>query len=280
MRKCAKIAGTGRKTILRATKPADNKKLILQFMKIGIIIQARLGSTRLPRKILKQFYGDKTLLETVIANLQRVEGAKVIVATSVNPNNDELESFLKDRGITIFRGSEDDVLSRFIGAAEKDEVDGIVRICSDNPFLDWHGVAALIEKAKTSDADYIGYRINDTPSIKTHFGFWGEFVTLNALKRVAATTEEKNAHEHVTIHIYTHPDAYKCEWIECPAFLQGRNDIRLTVDNIEDFENAQKAYSTLYEANPDFGLEDVVKYIDANVDLRESMKKMIENNQK
>jgi len=249
-------------------------------MKIGIIIQARLGSTRLPRKILKQFYGGKTLLETVISNLQRVEGAKVIVATSINPNNDELESFLKERGITVFRGSEDDVLSRFIGAAEENKVDGIVRICSDNPFLDWHGVADLIEKAKISNADYIGYRINDTPSIKTHFGFWGEFVMLRALKRVAATTEEKPAHEHVTIHIYTHPDEYMCEWIECPAFLQGRNDIRLTVDNIEDFENAQKAYSTLYEANHNFGLEDVVKYIDANDDLRESMKKMIENNQK
>ena len=249
-------------------------------MKIGIIIQARLGSTRLPRKILKQFYGSKTLLETVIANLQRVEGAKVIVATSINPNNDELESFLKDRGVIIFRGPEDDVLSRFIGAAEENKVDGIVRICSDNPFLDWHGVADLIEKAKTSDADYIGYRINDTPSIKTHFGFWGEYVTLNALKRVAATTEEKPAHEHVTIHIYTHLDEYKCEWIECPSFLQGRNDIRLTVDNIEDFENAQRAYATLYDANPDFGLEDVVEYIDSNVDLRESMKKMIENNQK
>lgn len=249
-------------------------------MNIGIIIQARLGSTRLPRKILKQFYGGKTLLETVIANLQRVDGAKVIIATSVNPNNDELESFLKERGITVFRGSEDDVLSRFIGAAEENNVDGIVRICSDNPFLDWHGVAALIEKAKTSDADYIGYRINDTPSIKTHFGFWGEFVTLKALKRVAATTDEKPAHEHVTIHIYTHPDEYKCEWIECPSFLQGRNDIRLTVDNIEDFENAQRAYATLYDANPVFGLDDVVKYIDSNEDLRESMKQMIENNQK
>lgn len=249
-------------------------------MNIGIIIQARLGSTRLPRKILKQFYGGKTLLETVIANLQRVEGAKVIVATSVNPNNDELESFLKERGITVFRGSEDDVLSRFIGAAEDNNVDGIIRICSDNPFLDWHCVAALIERAKTSDADYIGYRINDTPSIKTHFGFWGEFVTLKALKRVAATTDEKPAHEHVTIHIYTHPDEYKCEWIECPSFLQGRNDIRLTVDNIEDFENAQRAYATLYDANPVFGLDDVVKYIDSNEDLRESMKQMIENNQK
>ena len=249
-------------------------------MNIGIIIQARLGSTRLPGKILKEFYGGKTLLETVIHNLQRIKNAKIIVATSVNPNNDKLESFLNNRDITVFRGSEDDVLCRFIGAAEANSVDGIIRICSDNPFLDWHGVAALIDKAKNSNADYIGYRINNTPSIKTHFGFWGEFVTLDALKRVASTTDEKPAHEHVTIHIYSHPDEYNCEWIECPDFLQGRNDIRLTVDNPEDFENAQKAYVYLYESNSDFNLKDVVDYIDSHKELQESMKNMISNNQK
>lgn len=249
-------------------------------MNIGIILQARLGSTRLPGKILKDFFREKTLLETVISNLQKVKNAKIIVATSVNPNNDKLESFLKERDITVFRGSEDDVLSRFIGAAEENNIDGIVRICSDNPFLDWHGVETLIDKAKNSEADYIGYRINNTPSIKTHFGFWGEFVKLDALKRVAATTDEKAAHEHVTIHLYTHPDEYKCEWIECPSFLQGRNDIRLTVDNPEDFENAQKAYATLYMKNPDFGLEDVVEYINSNEQLQKSMIEMIEKNQK
>lgn len=239
-----------------------------------------MGSTRLPRKILREFYKGQTLLETVINNLKKVEGAKIIVATSVNPNNDELVTFLQERGISVFRGSENDVLSRFIGAAEENEVDGIVRICSDNPFLDWHGVANLVEKAQTSDADYIGYRINNTPSIKTHFGFWGEYVTLKALKRVAESTDEQPAHEHVTIHIYTHPEEYKCGWIECPGYLQGREDIRLTVDNAEDFENAQKVYAALEESNPDFGLEEVVKYIDTHADLKESMKKMIANNKK
>lgn len=247
---------------------------------IATIIQARLGSTRLPRKILREFYDGMTLLETVINNLSKVKDTPIIVATSVNPNNDELETFLTERGITVFRGSEDDVLSRFIGAAEANGVSGIVRICSDNPFLDWHGVAELIDKAQASNADYIGYRINDTPSIKTHFGFWGEYVTLAALKRVAATTDDKPAHEHVTIHIYTHPEEYKCEWIDCPDFLQGRNDIRLTVDNPEDFENAQGVFKALYESNPDFGLADVVKYIDEHGELLASMKQMIDNNKK
>lgn len=249
-------------------------------MRFGIIIQARMGSTRLPRKILREFYKGKTLIETVIGNLQKVNGVKLIVATSVNHNNDELVDFLETKGITVYRGEENDVLNRFIRAAEANNIDSIIRICSDNPFLDWHGVANLIEKAKTSDADYIGYRINDTPSIKTHFGFWGEYVTLAALKRVEATTNEQRAREHVTIHIYTHPEEYKIEWIECPDFLQGRNDIRLTVDNLEDFENAQRVYMTLLEKNPDFGLLDVVNYIDKQPELRNSMIKMIDNNKK
>ena len=249
-------------------------------MKFGIIIQARMGSTRLPRKILREFYKGRTLIETVIGNLQKVDGVKLIVATSVNPNNDELVDFLETKGITVYRGEENDVLDRFVRAAEANDIDSIIRICSDNPFLDWHGVAGLVEKAKTSDADYIGYRINDTPSIKTHFGFWGEYVTLAALKRVQATTNEQQAHEHVTIHIYSHPEEYKCEWIQSPDYLQGRNDIRLTVDNAEDFENAQMVYSTLYEKNPNFGLLDVVDYIDKHPELRNSMKKMIDNNKK
>ena len=176
-------------------------------MNICIIIQARMGSTRLPGKILKQFYEGKTLLETLLDNLHKVAGAKVIVATSVNEYNDQLETFLLEKGELVYRGSENDVLDRFIKAAEANEVDGIVRICSDNPFMDWHGVAALVEKAQQSDADYIGFRINDTPSILTHFGFWGEFVTLDALKRVYSTPAlGPPANAHVTFHVTHNPD--------------------------------------------------------------------------
>lgn len=110
-------------------------------MNVGIIIQARMGSTRLPGKILKKFDGEKTLLETLLENLHKVSGVKVIVATSVNANNDQLENFLLEKGEFVYRGSESDVLDRFIQAAEINHVDGIVRICSDNPF--WIGMAFL-----------------------------------------------------------------------------------------------------------------------------------------
>ena len=240
-----------------------------------------MGSTRLPGKILKQFYDGKTLLETLLENLHKVADAKVIVATSINENNDQLETFLKEKGELVFRGSENDVLDRFIKAAEANDVDGIVRICSDNPFLDWRGVLELIERAKTSDADYIGFCINNKPSILTHFGFWGEFVRLSALKRVEQTTEEDTpAHEHVTFHIYNHPDKYKCEWIAGPKFLQGRDDIRLTIDTAEDFDNALKVYSDLKSKYGDFSLKDIVVYLDSHMEIKQSMISNIYNNRK
>lgn len=250
-------------------------------MNIGIIIQARMGSTRLPGKILKPFYGGKTLLETLLDNLEKVEGVKVIIATSINENNDQLEAFLHKKGKLVFRGSENDVLDRFIKAAEANNVDGIVRICSDNPFMDWHGVTQLVEKAKTSDADYIGFRINRKPSILTHFGFWGEFVRLTALKRVAETTAKGTpAHEHVTYHLYTHPNEYKCEWISGPDFLEGRDDIRLTIDTSDDLVNALKVYSDLKEQDENFTLKNVVEYLDSHADIKQSMMKNIKQNKK
>ena len=250
-------------------------------MNIGIIIQARMGSTRLPGKILKPFYKGQTLLETLLNNLHKVEGVRVIVATSENENNDQLEAFLIKNGELVFRGSENDVLDRFIKASEKYNIEGIVRICSDNPFLDWRGVAQLIEKTKTSDADYIGFLINEKPSILTHFGFWGEFVKLSALKRVAATTDEGSpAHEHVTYHVYNHPNEYKCEWITAPEFLQGRNDIRLTIDTQEDLKNALQVYADLKSQNENFTLQDVVAYLDSHEEIKKSMISNIFHNKK
>lgn len=248
---------------------------------IGIIIQARMGSTRLPGKILRKFYGDKTLIEILLDTLHRTKLPKVIVATSVNSDNDILETFLTKKGELVYRGSENDVLDRFIKAAIANQIDGIIRICSDNPFLDYTGIYQLVQKAKSCDADYIGFRINGKPSIQSHFGFWGEYVSLKALMKVASTTESNSpAHEHVTIHIYSHPEEFKCEWIECPDFLQGRNDIRLTIDTIEDFINAQTVYSAIKQTNNNFSLEDIVAYLNIHEELTQSMLYNISNNSK
>ena len=250
-------------------------------MKNGIIVQARMGSTRLPGKILRPFFKEKVLLDILLDNLHKVSNTKVIVATSDNSNDDALVSYLEKRGELYFRGSENDVLSRFISAAEEFDVDGIVRICSDNPFLDYNGVSKLLEKSEMTDADYIGYMINNKPSIKTHFGFWGEYVKLSALKKAYKETEVgSNAHEHVTIHIYNHPNEFKCDWIQCPDYLQNRTDIRLTIDTQEDMQNAQMVYACLREENENFTLKNVIDYLDKHKEITAIMKKNIINNLK
>lgn len=250
-------------------------------MNIGIIVQARLGSTRLPGKLLLPFADGKTLLEFVLDCFSGVNNVDVIVATSVNSNNDPLEEFLKKRGYLVFRGDEEDVLERFIGAAEVYGLDGIIRICSDNPFLDVDAINSLLSSAsETPDCDYIGFWINGKPSILTHFGFWGEYVSLKALKKVREITNEKPAHEHVTYYVYQHEDIFKCKWLKAPSFLEGRNDIRLTIDTLEDLENARALHSSLLASVGNYNLKDIVDYLDAHSELTDSMVRIIDENRK
>ncbi len=249
-------------------------------MKIGFIIQARLGSTRLPGKILLPFYEGKTILDIVINNLRQIKGTSLVVATSESAANDALVEFLDSRNIDVYRGSEDDVLERFIRTAKEYEIDGIVRICSDNPFLDMKDMRYLVEEANRNDVDYIGFKINDMPSIKTHFGFWGEFVKLSALEKVTSLTDDKLYHEHVTNYIYTHPDDFKINWLMTPLTLNGRSDIRLTVDTVDDFQVAQEIYASIKNQNPSFTISDVVNCLDCHPELLKKMKNQIEKNSK
>lgn len=249
-------------------------------LNIGVIVQARLGSTRLPRKILLPFYEEKCMLDVLLNTLHRLNNVKVIVATTINMENDELVTYLEQRGELVFRGSESDVLDRFIQAADKNNINGIIRVCSDSPFMDIEGLQVLIETAYNNpSADYIGYKINDMPSIKTHFGFWGEFVTLDALKRVSSI-EDGSAHEHVTIYVYSHPELFNCVWIKSPYFLEGRDDIRLTVDTLQDLNNAKEVYLNCMQLDNCFSLRDVINYVDSHNYLISSMKQIIENNKK
>lgn len=246
----------------------------------GVIIQARLGSTRLPNKILKPFYQEKTILSIIIDKIKSIAGVKVVLATTDLKRDDELADVANAHDILYFRGSEQDVLKRFICAAEFHNIDRVIRVCSDNPFIDVDGLSLLIRTALRSDCDYIGFTINELPSIKTHFGFWAEYVTLDALKKVDALPFDKIAHEHVTIAVYGNPSLFNCQWIACPDFLQGRNDIRLTIDTIDDFSNAQKIYSELYSSHSEIKLEDVVNYLDAHPELKQSMINIITQNSK
>lgn len=249
-------------------------------MKTAFLVQARMGSTRLPHKVLRPFYNNKCILDLLVNKLNQIADTSIIIATSVGLENDVIEKFCKERNIVCFRGEENDVLKRFIDAAEANGVDRIIRICSDNPFLELNSIKKLVEVAKNSDAEYISFNINGIPSIKTHFGFWTEYVSLDALKKVQRLTDEKLYHEHVTNYIYSNPEIFKIEWIEGPACLKGRSNIRLTIDTLEDFANAQNVYVELCKVNPYPTIADVVSYLDEHPDTYNVMVQQININSK
>ncbi len=247
---------------------------------ITFMIQARAGSTRLPNKVLLPFFQGKSILDLLIEKLQHVPNTQIVVATSCDPQNERIDSITQKYGVGCFHGSENDVLQRFIDAAEYFYANKLIRICSDNPFLELDSIIQLVKFAETSSKDYISFNIDGKPSIKTHYGFWTEYVTLRALKQVALMTDDPLYHEHVTNYIYSHPDMFSIGWIKGPRELEGHDHIRLTTDTKEDFDSVRSIYSDLCKENPFPTIAQIVSYLDAHKEYYGAMEKQIVKNSK
>lgn len=257
-------------------------------MKPIIIIQARTGSTRLPQKMIKPFWGDKTVLDILLERLKTIEKkfvADIIVATSDNPNDDAIEKIGRTHNVKIFRGSENDVLQRFIDAAETYQADKIIRVCADNVFLDTEALTSLAALLETSDYDYISYKTkDDKPSILTHYGFLAEGVKLSALKDVVEKTSESIFHEHVTNRIHSAQDLYKVKLYPIDDVIPGLEDhpdLRLTLDTQDDFIIQQKIYDDLISMKSALTPHEIMKYLDEeHPEYYGTMRKTIKANTK
>jgi spore coat polysaccharide biosynthesis protein SpsF (cytidylyltransferase family) len=246
-------------------------------LKLGIIIQARLGSTRMPRKVLREFADSKSILKILTDNLKSALDYPIIVATTTNSADDAIVEFCRINNLEVYRGSESDVLSRFIEIAEKFEFTHCIRVCSDNPFIYPHDVKQLIAIAEENpDLDYVSFRIAEKPSILTHFGFWTELASVAAL-RIAADSGDVFYYEHVTNYIYSHPDNFKIQWIDADTSLFKPNEIRLTVDQEEDFRIAQDVYKN---CKTDLSPENIVRFVNDNPVYKKQMTDQINRNTK
>lgn len=252
-----------------------------EMNKLGIIIQARTGSSRLPQKMILPFYDGKGILDILLSRL-RTAGFEdqIIVATTANGRDDVISEIANHNNVRCYRGDEDDVLMRFIGAAKEYGISQIVRICADNPFLDMSALKKLIELGSKSDYDYLSFCTSaNLPTIKTHFGFWAEYTTLAALEKVACHTNDAFHHEHVTIYIYTHPNEFKIKLLQIDNTLESKT-IRLTIDTLTDFQIQQDIFKDIFEKKPNFALLDVVDYLDKHPSLYEVMNREIDQNKK
>lgn len=250
-------------------------------MKDGIIIQARTGSTRLPNKILLPFYGKQTILNILIGNIRKHCPDKCIVlATTTRKQDDILEQAALDAGISCYRGSEDNVLNRFIGAAKAFGLDRFIRVCSDNPFLCTDTFSEMFQQHTLQPADYIGYGFaNGTPTIKSHLGLFAELTTTDALQRVELATQEKLYIEHVTIYMYTHPQQFAVRLLPLPAHLEGRFDLRFTLDTPEDFALLSSLYAT-FAQSADRSIGALLQLVEGNAEYRDRMLLNIASNEK
>ena len=251
-------------------------------MEISIIIQARVGSTRLPSKIIQPFYGEETIADIIIQKLLKLPNVGVILAIPSTKENDILSDIADKYKINCFRGDENNVLKRFVDAATLVKAQYVVRVCSDNPFLNIESIQNMLNLLKRNGYkdDYISYKINDTPSIKTHYGFWAEVVSVRALSRVAEMTSDKLYTEHVTNFIYEHPEDFKITLTDASGTIDGYNDIRLTIDTEEDFENGRAVYARVYDKIKSPSIKDVLECVSCDAKIKEMMKVQIIKNTK
>lgn len=225
---------------------------------IGIIIQARTGSTRLPGKVLLHlpYHTETTVLEQVI---RRCEASKladtVIVATTTNPSDDKIVDIAKKMNIGVFRGDEKDVLSRYYHAAREFSIDTIVRITSDCPCIDPNVIDMVIRAYLDSDVDYVSNTLDRTfPR-----GQDVEVFSFECLEKAYFNATKEFEREHVTPYMYMNPPSEcKVMNVSAPSNLADPT-IRITLDTEEDYALLCSVYDYLYPKNELFGLEDIIR---------------------
>lgn len=218
-----------------------------------IILQARLASRRLPGKALASI-GARSMLGHCIARLRISGAAPVMLATTENAEDDALAAVAECYGIKVFRGAEDDVLSRFLLAAQSVGARHVVRATADNPAIDIGGPARVLRELVASQADHV---IEDG----LPYGAAVEAVTVDALARAAARATSAHDREHVTPMIRRDRAHFVSVMIPAPANVW-RPDTRLTVDTADDLRFMGRLAACLDGWRHEPELPDILALID------------------
>ena len=235
---------------------------------IGCIIQARMGSSRLPSKVLMKSDDGRPLLYYVINQLRYCTKVKnLVIATTTNQEDDEIEKFANDNSVNIFRGKEKDVLDRYFQCAKKYSFSTIVRITADCPLIDPQIVDKVIEKFFSGNYDFATNTLTRTFPI----GIDVEVFSFSALNRAWENTQLPSEREHVTPYLRKEEN-FKIINIENDKNI---SNLRLTVDRIEDFELIKQILNNI-SINP-IHLEDVLELFSRKPELIEINKHINHN---
>jgi len=231
--------------------------------KVVCIIQTRIGSSRLPGKVLKKI-GNKTAVEHVVERIKRISAIdEVIIATTIEERDDAVEEEAKRIGVNYYRGSEDDVLSRYYYAAKEYSGDVIVRVTSDCPLIDSEVSGKIIEffLSNMEKYDYVSNTLERTYPR----GLDTEVFTLKALEKAFNEAESKRDREHVTPYIWDNPKLFRIYQYKEQV---DNSNFRWTLDTEEDLELIRKVYDYLKGRGNEFTMEEVLGLYKKHPELR------------
>ncbi|MFM6461856.1 MAG: cytidylyltransferase domain-containing protein [Planktothrix sp.] len=233
-------------------------------MKIVATIEARMTSSRLPGKVLLPAQG-KPMLYHLVSRLKAVPSInEIVLATTINATDDVLIDFAKQESILSYRGSEEDVMSRVIGAAETADADVIVEITGDCPIIDPDLVEQTIQMYLHHEAAYASNtHISSYPD-----GMDTQVFSLESLKRSSAMTDAPLDHEHVSLYMRNHPEIFPHVHLIAPPSLHWPS-LGLTLDEQADYLLLKKIIETLSPENPLFSCLDTIELLKQNPDWLE-----------
>jgi spore coat polysaccharide biosynthesis protein SpsF len=240
-------------------------------MRVVIISQARMTSTRLPGKVLREVLG-KPLLEYQIERLRQVKQAdEVVIATTTNDTDQPIIELCEQLGVAYYRGSEEDVLSRYYEAATNFRADVVVRVTSDCPLID-PGIVDEAIGLYIDNRDKYDY-VSNTLERTYPRGLDAEVFSMAALEKAYKGAREQPEREHVTLYIYRRPENFRlADFSSSVDYSQHR----WTVDTPEDFEFIKLILQELYPVNDRFNWLDVLdllnehpEWVEINAQVRQ-----------
>jgi spore coat polysaccharide biosynthesis protein SpsF len=233
-----------------------------------VVVQARLGSTRLPGKVLLDLAG-QPLIVRMVERVARIETpARIVVATTTEPADDVLVGVCQAHGIEVFRGHATDLLDRHLAVARAYGAEVIAKVPSDCPLIDPMVIDAVFARFAEGDSDYCG---NLHPASYPD-GNDAEVMTVEALESAWREARLDFEREHTTPFIWERPERFRLTNLAWEAQADGRPgrdcsmSLRWTIDYPEDYELIRRVYEALYPAP--FGLYDILELLDRRPELK------------
>ena len=235
-------------------------------IKIITVIQARLGSTRLPRKVMLPLAGKPLLLRMTERVLASPLSGQVVIATTTNTEDDEIYNLCISNNLDVFRGNPEDLLDRHYKAALKYNADAVVKIPSDCPLIDPKIISKVINFF-LDNSDQFDFVSNLHPASYPD-GNDIEIMKIDSLKNAWENAKKNMEREHTTPYIWENPDKYRIGNLLWETGMDYSMSLRFTIDYLEDYLFIKQIYDELYEQNNLFSLKDILKLLEDKPEIK------------